>query len=135
MENTACGVVITGCTNGFGVYAAIPEPEPFGTGLLQPSASPALEAAAVSYGELGQVVANIKSGCASMFELDDAPDPALVIDACLRLAEAPAGRRPSRTMIGIDRSVNPIDAAAQPIQDATFEQMKLAQTVGGVCHG
>ena len=119
----------------FGVDIAIVEPGPFGTGLLAGGATPALDEVSASYGELAQVCANMKAGFAAMFQSDEAPDPALVVQAYLDLAKRPAGQRPTRTVVGFDWGVNEINAATQPLQDATLTQMGLESVLGGVSVG
>lgn len=119
----------------FGVDIAIVEPGPFGTGLLAGGETPALEDVSASYGELAQVCADMKAGFAAMFQSDQAPDPAMVVQAYLHLAQCPAGQRPTRTVVGFDWGVNQINAATQPLQDATLTQMGLDTVLGGVSVG
>lgn len=119
----------------FGVDIAIVEPGPFGTGLLAGGAAPALEDVSASYGELVQVCADMKAGFAAMFQSDEAPDPAMVVQAYLNLAQRPAGQRPTRTVVGFDWGVNQINAATQPLQDATLTQMGLDNVLGGASVG
>ena len=119
----------------FGVDVTIVEPGPFGTGLLSGGATPALEDVAASYGQLTQVCADMKAGFAAMFQSSEAPDPALVVEAYMHLAQLPAGQRPTRTVVGFDWGVNQINAATQPLQDATLSQMGLETVLGGVSVG
>jgi len=59
-----------------------------------------------SYGDLGQVPDTMIAGFADMLASEAAPDPQLVVDAYLALAEAAPGERPTRTVVGITWGVD-----------------------------
>lgn len=61
----------------------------------------------------------------------DAPDPQLVVNAYLALANAPAGKRPVRTVVGITWGVDELNALTQPLQDKILQQMQLENVLGG----
>ena len=69
---------------------------------------------------------------AQMLSSDGAPDPQLVVNAYLTLAEMPAGKRPMRTQVGISWGVDEINRLTQPIQDNMLKEMQLDRVLGGV---
>jgi NAD(P)-dependent dehydrogenase (short-subunit alcohol dehydrogenase family) len=114
----------------FGVDIAIVEPGPFGTGLLASGRPPALGDVLASYGKLAGVPAAMGAHFAQMLQSEGAPDPQLVVDAYLALAEMPAGKRPMRTVVGITWGVDEINRLTQPIQDKLLKEMQLDGVLG-----
>lgn len=115
----------------FGVDVAMVEPGPFGTGLLASGQVPAHSEALASYGELAGVPTAMGEQFEQMLQSEDAPDPQWVVDAYLKLAELPAGQRPTRTVVGITWGVDEINALTQPIQDRVLKEMQLESVLGG----
>ena len=109
----------------FGVDIAIIEPGPFGTGLLASGMPPALGDVLASYGELAEVPTAMSAQFAKMLQSEKAPDPQLVVNAYLTLAEMPAGKRPMRTVVGITWGVDEMNRLTQPIQDRILNEMQL----------
>jgi len=116
----------------FGVDVAIVEPGPFGTGLLASGQPPAHVDVTDSYGELAGVPAAMGAHFAAFLQSEQAPNPQLVVDAYLALADMPAGKRPTRTVVGIAWGVDAMNAAKQPIQDRVLKEMQLEGILGGV---
>jgi NAD(P)-dependent dehydrogenase (short-subunit alcohol dehydrogenase family) len=116
----------------FGIDVAIVEPGPFGTGLLASGQAPAHSDVLASYGELAGVPAAMGAHFAAFLQSEQAPKPQLVVDAYVALADMPAGKRPTRTVVGITWGVDEMNAAKQPIQDRVLKEMQLAGTLGGV---
>jgi NAD(P)-dependent dehydrogenase (short-subunit alcohol dehydrogenase family) len=116
----------------FGVDIAIVEPGPFGTGLLASGRPPALGDVLASYGELAEVPTAMSAQFAKMLQSEGAPDPQLVVNAYLTLAEMPAGKRPMRTVAGITWGVDEINRLTQPIQDKILKEMQLGNVLGGI---
>jgi short-subunit dehydrogenase len=116
----------------FGVDVAIVEPGPFGTGLLASGQPPARIDVTDSYGELAGVPAAMGAHFAAFLQSEQAPNPQLVVDAYLALADRPAGKRPTRTVVGIAWGVDAMNAAKQPIQDRILKEMQLEGVLGGV---
>jgi NAD(P)-dependent dehydrogenase (short-subunit alcohol dehydrogenase family) len=85
----------------FGVDVVMVEPGPFGTGLLASGQVPAHNEVLETYGELAGVPAAMGENFAQMLQSEDAPDPQWVVDAYLKLAEMPTGKRPTRTVVGM----------------------------------
>jgi short-subunit dehydrogenase len=116
----------------FGIDVAIVEPGPFGTGLLASGQAPAHSDVLVSYGELAGVPAAMGAHFAAFLQSEQAPNPRLVVDAYVALADMPAGKRPTRTVVGITWGVDEMNAAKQPIQGRVLKEMQLEGTLGGV---
>lgn len=116
----------------FGIDVAIVEPGPFGTGLLASGQTPAHGDVTASYGELAGVPAAMGAHFAAFLQSEQAPKPQLVVDAYVALVDMPAGKRPTRTVVGITWGVDEMNAAKQPIQDRVLKEMQLEGTLGGV---
>jgi len=66
-----------------------------------------------------------------MLQSDNAPDPQWVVDAYLKLTEMPAGKRPTRTVVGLTWGVDEINEITQPIQDNILKEMQIDSVLGG----
>ena len=115
----------------FGIDVALVEPGPFGTNLLAGSQPPAREDVLRTYGDLGGVPTQMITGFAQMLASDNAPDPRLVVEAYLALANAPAGKRATRTVVGISWNADEINTRTQPLQDNILREMQLETLLGG----
>jgi NAD(P)-dependent dehydrogenase (short-subunit alcohol dehydrogenase family) len=115
----------------FGIDVALVEPGPFPSNLLAAGKPPARADVLASYGDLGQVPSTMVAGFAQMLASDEAPDPQLVVDAYLSLADAAPGKRPTRTVVGITWGVDEMNAFTQPRQDALLKEMQLDTVLGG----
>jgi NAD(P)-dependent dehydrogenase (short-subunit alcohol dehydrogenase family) len=115
----------------FGVDVVMVEPGPFGTGLLASGQAPAHSEVLDSYGELAGVPKAMGENFAQMLQSEDAPDPQWVVDAYLKLAEMPFGKRPTRTVVGITWGVDKINELTQPIQDSVLKEMQLDSILAG----
>jgi NAD(P)-dependent dehydrogenase (short-subunit alcohol dehydrogenase family) len=116
----------------FGIDVALVEPGPFGTGLLASGQAPAHSDVLASYGELADVPGAMGAHFDEFLQSEQAPKPQLVVDAYVALADMPAGKRPTRTVVGITWGVDEINAAKQPIQDRILKEMQLEDTLGGI---
>ena len=115
----------------FGVDVALVEPGPFPSNLLAAGRPPAHGHVLDTYGDLKDVPTAMVSGFADMLASDQAPDPQLVGDAYLALADAEPGKRPTRTVVGITWGVDEVNAFTQPRQDALLKEMQLDTVLGG----
>lgn len=115
----------------FGVDVSLVEPGPFPTNLLAAGKTPEREDILGSYGDMRDVPEMMASGFAEMLAGDAAPDPQLVIDAYLNLADMSPGSRPTRTVVGLAWGVDELNAFAQPRQDALLKEMQLETVLGG----
>jgi short-subunit dehydrogenase len=118
--------------SAFGVDLAIVEPGPFGTGLLASGQAPKRGEVEDSYGELAEVPVALGAHFNDFLNSEAAPKPKLVVDTYLALAEMPAGKRATRTVVGITWGVDEINAAKQPIQDRVLKEMQLEHVLRGV---
>ena len=116
----------------FGVDVVLVEPGPFGTGLLASGQAPAHSEVLETYGALASVPTAMGAHFAQLLQSEDAPDPQWVVDAYLKLAEMPAGKRPTRTVVGITWGVDEINELTQSIQDRVLKEMQLDTVLGGV---
>ena len=116
----------------FGVDIVLVEPGPFGTGLLASGQAPAHNEVLETYGELAGIPTAMGENFAQMLQSEDAPDPQWVVDAYLKLAEMPTGKRPTRTVVGITWGVDTINELTQSIQDRVLKEMQLDTVLGGV---
>ena len=116
----------------FGVDIVLVEPGPFGTGLLASGQAPAHNEVLESYGELAGVPNAMGEQFAQMLQSEEAPDPQWVVDAYVKLAELPAGKRPTRTVVGIAWGTDEINELTQPIQDRILKEMQLESVLDGV---
>ncbi|MCG2589890.1 SDR family oxidoreductase [Rhodohalobacter sulfatireducens] len=115
----------------FGIDVVLVEPGPFGTGLLASGKAPEHSIVLESYGDLAGVPSAMGEEFDKMLKSDDAPDPQWVVDAYLKLAELPAGERPTRTVVGMTWGVDEINELTQPIQDKILKEMQLDSVLGG----
>lgn len=115
----------------FGIDVAIVQPGPFRSGLLGGGQGPERGDVLESYGELANVPTAMGEHFAQFLQSDEAPDPRLVVDAYLALAEMPVGKRPTRTVVGITWGVDEMNIGKQPIQDRVLQEMQLQDVLGG----
>lgn len=115
----------------FGIDVALVEPGPFPSNLLAAGKPPSRSGILDSYGDLRDVPTAMVAGFADMLASQQAPNPQLVVDAYLALAEAGPGKRPTRTVVGITWGVDEVNAFTQPRQDALLKEMQLDGVLGG----
>ncbi|MBB1334558.1 MULTISPECIES: SDR family oxidoreductase [unclassified Pseudoalteromonas] len=116
----------------FGIDVAIVQPGPFPTGLSASGQQPSRTDILDSYGELANIPAAMFEEFGKFMQSDQAPNPQMVVDAYLALADMPKGKRPTRTAVGLVWGVDEINAAKQPIQDRVLTEMQLDKVLGGV---
>ncbi|MFU2511783.1 MULTISPECIES: SDR family oxidoreductase [Pseudoalteromonas] len=115
----------------FGIDVAIVQPGPFPTGLSASGQQPSRTDILDSYGELANIPAAMFEEFGKFMQSDQAPNPQMVVDAYLALADMPKGKRPTRTAVGLVWGVDEINAAKQPIQDRVLTEMQLDKVLGG----
>ncbi|RVT47095.1 SDR family oxidoreductase [Rheinheimera sediminis] len=115
----------------FGIDVAIVQPGPFPTGLSNAGQQPTRTDILDSYGELANIPAALFEEFGKFMQSDQAPDPQMVVDTYIKLADMPAGKRPTRTTVGMVWGVDVINAAKQPIQDRVLKEMQLDKVLGG----
>ncbi|MBE0380627.1 SDR family oxidoreductase [Pseudoalteromonas prydzensis] len=115
----------------FGIDVAIVQPGPFPTGLSASGQQPSRTDILDSYGELANIPTAMFEEFGKFMQSDQAPNPQMVVDAYLALADMPKGKRPTRTAVGLVWGVDEINAAKQPIQDRVLTEMQLDKVLGG----
>ena len=115
----------------FGIDVAIVQPGPFPTGLTASGQQPSRTDILDSYGELANISTAMFEEFGKFMQSDQAPNPQMVVDAYLALADMPAGKRPTRTPVGLVWGVDEINAAKQPVQDRVLTEMQLDKVLGG----
>ncbi len=115
----------------FGIDVAIVQPGPFPTGLSASGQQPSRTDILDSYGDLANIPAAMFEEFGKFMQSDQAPNPQMVVDAYLALADMPAGKRPTRTPVGLVWGVDEINTAKQPIQDRVLTEMQLDKVLGG----
>ena len=102
----------------FGTEVCIVEPGPFGTNLLYSGPREADSHILEQYGEFKSVPQVMLKNFEQFYETADAVPPQLVADTYLDLIKMQKGKRPVRTVVGIDYGTVNYNKLTQPIQDA-----------------
>lgn len=114
-----------------GVDVVLVEPGPFATNLGPAGQPPAREDILQSYGEWQNVPAQMGEKMAEFFQSGEAPDPQMVVDTYIQLAESDVAERPTRTQVGITWGVDKINELTQPIQDNILKELGLDAALSG----
>lgn len=101
---------------GTGVESVIVEPGPYPTHLLVNSPAPTDIHRRDQYGALAGIREKFIGNFADLFASAASPNPQDVADAVLRLVESPPGKRPMRTVCGMDFGANRQNDLVAPIQ-------------------
>jgi NAD(P)-dependent dehydrogenase (short-subunit alcohol dehydrogenase family) len=111
---------------GFSIDSIIVEPGPFATSLLANSPGPDNKAIVDSYEQLSSMRDMFVSSFENFFASAQAPDPQINADAILRLIELPQGRRPLRTVCGVDYGTNTLNKQNAPIQANVLREIGMS---------
>jgi NAD(P)-dependent dehydrogenase (short-subunit alcohol dehydrogenase family) len=106
----------------YGVDVAIVEPGAFATDIFSKVVGADDSARIASYGENAR---HAEDRVAAILASSEGRDPNDVALAILRLANAPAGSRPLRTVVPDNPAVDAINAATAPIQRGLIESLGL----------
>jgi NAD(P)-dependent dehydrogenase (short-subunit alcohol dehydrogenase family) len=106
----------------FGIDVAIVEPGAYPTEIVTSLQIADDAARVVAYGDLATYAYKVAAGIA---ESAQGRDPQEVADAILRLAKAPSGQRPLRTVLGGNAAIEAINAATAPVQREAIKRMGL----------
>jgi NAD(P)-dependent dehydrogenase (short-subunit alcohol dehydrogenase family) len=117
---------------GTGVESVIVEPGPYPSQLLSNSPGPADTELSASYGELSRLRENFVAHFSQMFSSADAPNTQDVADAILRLIEAPAGKRPLRTVCGVDYGATTLNEHVAPLQAEVLRALGMEHMIPAV---
>lgn len=111
---------------GFCIDSVIVEPGPFATRLLANSPGPDGKSIVDSYEQLSSLRDMFVSSFEAFFASDQAPDPQINADAILRLIEMPQGKRPLRTVCGVDYGTAALNRLNAPIQANVLREIGMA---------
>lgn len=108
-----------------GVEVVLVEPGPFGTNLIGSIAEEDRKEIVAEYSELKAAQSAMIEHFGSFLKTEEAPDPQMVVDTYLQLAEMDQGTRPTRSQVGISSGVDRINELTQSIQDDVPNELQL----------
>jgi NAD(P)-dependent dehydrogenase (short-subunit alcohol dehydrogenase family) len=111
---------------GFSIDSILVEPGPFPTKLLANSPGPDGQAIVDSYEQLSSMRDTFVSSFEGFFASDQAPDPQINADAILRLIDLPQGKRPLRTVCGVDYGTAELNKQSAPIQANVLREIGMS---------
>lgn len=113
-----------------GVDVVVVEPGPFATALFEVSPQPAdADQRVADYPEVARTAyKSVGEAFDGMFNDPDTPtDPAMVVNEMVALIDTPAGRRPFRTVVGVDVGVRERNAAVEPFDRDVLEAFGMTE--------
>lgn len=113
-----------------GVDVVVVEPGPFATALFEVSPQPAdADQRVADYPEVARTAyKSVGDAFDGMFNDPDTPtDPAMVVNEMVALIDTPAGRRPFRTVVGVDVGVRERNAAVEPFDRDVLEAFGMTE--------
>ncbi|MFO7764107.1 MAG: SDR family oxidoreductase [Wenzhouxiangellaceae bacterium] len=113
-----------------GIDVVVVEPGPFATELFTTSPRPAdVEGHIDTYPAVArETFENLMQAFDGMFSDPDTPtEPAMVVEQMVALINTPAGRRPFRTVVGVDVGVRERNAAVEPFDATVLEAFGLTE--------
>ncbi len=103
--------------SGSGIDVVIVEPGPFNTELTPNAPAPGDAARLEQLKDVQESFEQMMAGFMEMFANPEGPtDPKLCVDGMLDLIATPAGKRPIRTVLGMDFGVNEFNRITDPIR-------------------
>lgn len=114
---------------GTGVESVIVEPGPYPSELLPNSPAPADSDRLAGYGVLSGLRDQFVAHFSELFGSAKAPRTQDVADAILRLIELPSGKRPLRTVCGMDFGANDLNARIAPVQADVLRALGMEQMI------
>jgi NAD(P)-dependent dehydrogenase (short-subunit alcohol dehydrogenase family) len=109
-----------------GIDVVLVEPGPFSTNFLGNLVAPTDATIAADYQHVADFGEGFAKSAAAMFEDENAPtDPMMVVHLFEKLIDTPAGRRPLRTIAGLDFGFQAINDATEPIRKASLAGMGI----------
>ncbi|MGQ1788419.1 SDR family oxidoreductase [Saccharicrinis sp. GN24d3] len=108
-----------------GVETILVEPGPFATNLAGSFSPEARTEIVGEYSELQAIFGGMMEEVATLLQSEGFPQPNLVAEAYLKLAEMPQGSRPTRTTVGLPLGADKVNELTQPIQDGSLQAYKM----------
>ncbi|WP_298425704.1 SDR family oxidoreductase [uncultured Kordia sp.] len=108
-----------------GVETILVEPGPFATNLAGSFTPEARTEVLAEYSEQQSILNGMMEGVTTLLQSEDFPQPNLVAEAYLKLAEMPQGSRPTRTTVGLPLGADKVNELTQPIQDGSLQAYKM----------
>ncbi|MRH99524.1 SDR family NAD(P)-dependent oxidoreductase [Kriegella sp. EG-1] len=108
-----------------GVESILVEPGPFATNLGNSFVPEARTEIVAENPELQKILGSMVEGFGELMQTEDIPQPSIVADAYLKLAEMPQGSRPTRTTVGLPFGADKVNELTQSIQDESLSNYKL----------
>ncbi len=114
-----------------GIDVAIVQPGPFSTNFFQGLVLAKSEEVANAYQHVNEFSAGFGANTQAAFADENAPtDPMIVVKTFENLIDAPAGKRPLRTIAGMDFGVQAINDAMEPFRLSVLESFQITDWDG-----
>lgn len=113
----------------FGVDAVLVQPSAYPTSMYSSVQTPVDASCTSSYGEVGEIPNAMFAHFMSMFEAQDAPNPADVAQTVSTIINTENGKRPDRAIVGADFGSAAINDATAPIQTQTVQALGLGDLI------
>ncbi len=114
-----------------GIDVVLVEPGPFSTGFFANVIPGENQELASEYSHVGEFSEGFGQQVTSAFEDNAAPtDPMDIVKAFGTLINTPAGKRPLRTMVGLDFGMQKLNDATEPIRQEFLKEMGLNELDG-----
>jgi short-subunit dehydrogenase len=114
-----------------GIDVAIVQPGPFSTNFLPGLVLATNEEVAKAYEHVNAFSEGFATNAQAAFADENAPtDPMIVVKTFERLIDAPAGKRPLRTIAGMDFGVQAINDAMEPFRIGVLESFQITDWDG-----
>lgn len=109
----------------FNVDSVIVEPGPYKTKLISNSPAPEDEKVVSAYGEFGERLRSTLDGFNDFFDQDaeGLTNPQEVVETIIKLIETPYGKRPLRTVSGIDYGTRELNTKVSMVQHGTLKEL------------
>ncbi len=109
-----------------GVDVVLIQPSAYPTNMYANAIIPELTDVVGEYGDIAQIPEAISSTIASMFEGDDAPQPADIANAVVAIVAQEKGQREKRTVVGVGFGADAANAEIKPIQSGLIASLDLS---------
>lgn len=108
-----------------GVDVVLVQPSAHPTNMYAAAQQPGDSERAALYGQTAEIPGKILKAFVDIFQ-QKAPDPGDVANAVEKLVDTPAGKRPSRTVVGLPFGADAVNEAVAPIQRGVIDGLGLS---------